>query len=90
MPLIDEQGNVSARILYEEEYYVVHCYDRRHDDLTVEVIVNLLTLLVDGYGETSTELPTPQFLIEAVQYSLDNHEMLRVAWQRVQGRGPLG
>ena len=88
MPLIDERGNVSARILYEEEYYVVHCYDKRHEDLTVEVIVNLLTLLVDGYGEPSLELPSPEFLIEAVQYSLDNSEMLRVAWERVQREGP--
>ena len=88
MPLIEERGNVSARILYEEDYYVVHCYDRRHEDLTVEVVVNLLTLLVDGYGEPSTELPTPEFLIEAVQYALDNREKLREAWQRVQREGP--
>lgn len=88
MPLIDEKGNVSARILFDEEQYVVHCYDNRHDDLTVEVVVNLLTLLVDGYGEPSTELPTPQFLIEAVQYSLNSHEMLRAAWQRIQREGP--
>lgn len=87
MPLIDEKGNVSARILYEEEYYVVHCYDNRHDDLTVEVIVNLLTLLVDGYGEPSAELPSPEFLIEAVQYGIDNHEMLQEAWRKIQREG---
>ena len=90
MPLIDERGNVSAHILYEEEDYVVHCYDNRHDDLTVEVVVNLLTLLVDGYGEPSTELPKPTFLIEAVQYCIENQEMLRQAWQRVRREGPLG
>lgn len=88
MPLIDEKGNVSARILYEEEHYVVHCYDNRHDGLTVEVIVNLLTLLVDGYGEPSTELPSPEFLIEAVQYGIDNHEMLQEAWRKIQREGP--
>ena len=84
VPLIDEQGNVSAHIYYGENSIVVHCCDKRHDDLTVEVIVNLLTLLVDGYGEPAAELPTPQFLIEAVQYCVDNHAKLQSAWQQIQ------
>ena len=84
MPLIDERGNVSAHIHYDEESMVVHCCDNRHEDLTVEVTVNLLTLLVDGYGEPSLDLPTPQFLIEAVQFCIDQQEMLRLAWHEIQ------
>lgn len=84
MPLIDKQGNVSAHLHYGEESTLVHCCDNRHDDLTVEVTVNLLTLLVDGYGEPSADLPTPQFLIEAVQYCIDNHDLLQRAWEQLQ------
>jgi len=84
VPLLDEKGNVSAHIHYGDESMLVHCCDKRHDDLTVEVAVSLLTLLVDGYGEPSMELPTPQFLIEAVQYCIDNQEMLQQAWEQIQ------
>ena len=84
MPLIDERGNVSTHIYYDEDSMVVHCCDKRHEDLTVEVVVNLLTLLVDGYGEPSMELPTPEFLIEAVRYCIEQQEMLRLAWDEIQ------
>lgn len=82
MPLIYEDNNVEAHILYYDEYPQVHCYDIR-SEMEIEVTIDLLLLLPVGYGEEPREYPSPAFTIEAIQSVLRNHETLWAAWERI-------
>lgn len=79
IPLIEEKGNVAAHILYDEEFAIVHCYDKRHPNMDVEVEIDLLTFLSFRYGDG--DLPTPEFVIEAMQFCLEIRELLCKEWE---------
>lgn len=84
MPQIYEEGNVEANIFFDDDVPQVHCFDKRRGKLEVEVIMNLLTHLPDGYGEEARDLPTPEFVIEAIQSVLRHLDELWIAWEQIR------
>lgn len=84
MPLIYEEGNVEAHIFFDDETPQVRCFDKRRGTLNVQVVINLLSRLPDDYGDEAEDLPTPEFVIEAIGSVLRHLNELWPAWEQIR------
>jgi len=84
VPLIYEEGNVEAHIFFDDEMPQVRCFDKRRGTLQVQVVMNLLSHLPDGYGEEAEDLPTPDFVVEAIQSVTRHLDQLWPAWEQIR------
>ncbi len=84
MPQIYEEGNVEAHIFFDDDVPQVHCYDKRRGVLEVQVVMNLLLRLPDGYGEEPVDFPTPEFVIEAIGSVLRHLDELWTCWEQIR------
>ena len=85
MPQVYEEGNVDAHILFGDDEPKVHCYDKRQGLMEVKVEISLLTRLPDGYGDDEiSDLPTPEFVIEAMQSVLRHLPLLWKTWEDIR------
>ena len=85
MPQVFQEGHVDAHVLYHDEVPQIHCYDARCGFMRVEVVINLLTRLPDGYGDEPDDLPLPEFVIEALQaFLLRDPDELWAKWEKVR------
>ena len=86
MAHIFEEGDVSVHINAGEKDPIAHCYDLRDDELRTVVKIDLLAflpLLPMAYGEDQEEsnLPSWQFVVNAMRTCAENGDTLWAAWQ---------
>jgi len=86
MPHIYDEGRVSVHIPDWEIEFAAHCFDLRDDELKTRVVIDLLAFLPWDFGQNLEDhnLPSWQFVIEAMRSCAEHGEELGQAWQSLR------